>query len=75
MDDLAVPLTGWSDVAAGYSVRFAVGDVPWWLRVWFSAPFIAASPIHDPWRGGTAVFVLIQEWLRTSSVLLDPVGG
>lgn len=33
-------LEGWNHIPQGYGAEFALREAPWWLRVWFSIPFI-----------------------------------
>jgi hypothetical protein len=34
------PLEGWSRIPAGYGATFELAKAPFWLRVWFNAPFV-----------------------------------
>lgn len=33
-------LEGWNSIPDGYVARFELGGAPWWLRLWFRAPFL-----------------------------------
>ena len=33
-------LEGRDHIPRGYGAEFVLDDAPWWLRLWFSAPFI-----------------------------------
>src|SRR6266480_7008406 len=35
-----VRLTGWNSIPAGYGAEFELDGAPWWLRLWFHAPFV-----------------------------------
>ena len=33
-------LEGWNHIPRGYGADFDVASAPWWLRLWFRAPFV-----------------------------------
>lgn len=55
-------LPGWDDIPAGYGAQFDLGGAPWWLKLWFSTPFVDRYAYPQVVRRGYGYLAPMPDW-------------
>jgi|GEM_PF-5192595 len=73
-----VRLEGWNSIPDGYGASFDTKAAPWWLRLWFSTPFLDRFAYPIMVRRGFGHLALMpghRPGPARSGWKIDPAGG